>query len=214
MPPSLPGYVTVPPTPPGFVATTPPPVPVTASFEIIPQIPGFATLPPSGRTPKPFQGTSSFVTTEGPPFLSFRRDLTDIPFMFTPMDLSVNGTYAYPLIADAAHVVGSVSLTVQSGMVTASCWLIEGVKLDKKNEFMTFFPDIRDIPSVDPADLQGVKHPFDVPVSPAAFLAATARCCYINMPVSYNSKMAGLQPFSFKDPAYLERISVQAGLMD
>ncbi len=155
------------------------------------------------------------MNNEGPPFLCFRLDLTDKPLMFTPMDLSMDGDYHFPLIGDASKVVGDTKVVVRSGVVIVTYTLVNGVKLDTKDEFFTFFPDIRDIPSVDPADLKGVKLKFGMPYHVTNWLNSDPKVLlYINCLVSYKSSLPGLTPFSFQDPDYISRIVQLIPLMD
>ena len=155
------------------------------------------------------------MTSEGPPFLIFRDDLTDRPWMFTPMDLSLNAEYHFPLIGDANQVIGEAKVVVQSGVVVVSYLVENGVRVDANNEFFTFFPDIRTIPSVNPAELQSVKLKFGMPYSVESWLGSDAKVLlYINCPVSYDTGLASLTPFSFQDPVYLGRLAELFMLMD
>ena len=71
------------------------------------------------------------MTGEGPLFLSFRNELTDERWMFTPMDLSLDGEYHFPLIGNASQVVGEAKVAVRSGMVIITYLLVNGVKVDE-----------------------------------------------------------------------------------
>lgn len=168
-------------------------------------------------TPRPNNNKSGgqTLTSEGPPFLSFRTDLTQEFFMFTPMDLSVDGEYHFPLVADGLHTVGEAKVVVKSGMVVVSYLVVNGVKVDEKNEFFTFFPDIRSVPSVLPKDLQAQKLQFGMPYSVQAWLGSDSKVLlYINCPVSYKTNLADLTTFSFMDAGYLERLAQLTPLMD
>ncbi|MGI6687796.1 MAG: hypothetical protein ACOX6Y_05505 [Christensenellales bacterium] len=143
----------------------------------------------------------------------FRNDLTEGYEMFTPMDLSLDGEYIFPLVSDAMHTVGEVKVTVKKGLVTAHPQMFLGVKLT--DGILTFFADFRAVRSIKPVDLKSVDIPFDLPVSIANRLGVDDKVLmYINCPVSYQSDAASIQPFSLEDPAYLERMYALIDLMD
>ena len=105
------------------------------------------------------------MTSEGPLFLSFRADLTDELYMFTHMDLTVDGEYRFPLIGSSLKTVGEAKVAVKSGMVNVTYQVTNGVKVDEKNEFFTFFTDICSVPSVQPSRLQELELRFGIPYS-------------------------------------------------
>jgi len=189
----------------------------------IPFNPGFATprpritptpTPKTPGTPKAkTPGAGAFVTSEGPLFTMYRDGLTSGYEMFTPMDLSLDGEYAFPLVSNALHTVGELKVTVRNGLVTVRPQMFLGVSLE--DGLLTFFPDIRSVKTIDPKDLEGADIPFGLPVSVASRFGTDARVLlYLNCPVSYQADAASVMPFSLQDPAYLERIYALAELMD
>ena len=171
--------------------------------------------PTSKPTNRPSSGSGQLMNNEGPLFLSFRADLTEELLMFTPMDLSLEGEFRFPLIGNASQVVGEAKVVIQSGMVTVTYLVVSGVNVDEKNEFFTFFTDIRSVPSVEPRKLQDVKLKFGIPYSIQSWLGSDPNVLlYINTPVNYKSSLAGLTSFSFQDPGYLERMMKLLPLMD
>ncbi len=175
-----------------------------------------ATNPPATNPPDDQKsGSGQYMTSEGPLFLSFRQDLTEQLYMFTPMDLSLDGEYHFPLIGDTSQVVGEAKVVVQSGMTIVTYLLVNGVKLNEKDEFFTFFRDIDSPASLKPSKLQSVKLKFGMPYSVAKWLDSDPNVLlYINCPVSYKSSLSGLTPFSFQDPGYLSRMMALLPLMD
>lgn len=173
---------------------------------------------PDKPTKKPENKPSSgkqYMTSEGPLFLSFRADLTDELYMFTPMDLAMDGEYRFPLIGSSLQVIGEAKVEVKSGMAIVTYLTVNGVKVDEKNEFFTFFPDIRGVSSVKPSQLQQVKLRFGIPYSVAGWLNSDSKVLlYINCPVSYKTDLKGLAPFAFEDPAYIQRVIEALALMD
>lgn len=175
-----------------------------------------ATNPPATNPPSDQKsGKGQTMTSEGPLFLSFRNELTEELWMFTPMDLALDGDYHFSLIGNASQVVGEAKVVVRSGMVIVTYLVVNGVQVNTKNEFFTFFPDIRGVPSVKPSQLQHVKLTFGIPYSVAGWLNSDPNVLlYINCPVSYKTNLPGLMPFSFQDPAYLQRMMELLPLMD
>lgn len=174
------------------------------------------TDPPAvTQPPETHRGGGKYLTGEGPLFLSFRRDLTDNPLMFTPMDLSLDGEYRFPLIGSTMQVVGEAKAEVRSGMATITYSLFGGVQINREKEFFTFFPDIRSVKTIVPEKLQDVKMAFGIPYSVASWLGSDQKVLlYINCPVSYDAGQAGLQPFSLQDQGYLAHLSALLPLMD
>ena len=166
-------------------------------------------------TNKPNSGGGKYMTSEGPLFLSFKQNLTDEFYMFTPMDLSMDAEYHFPLVGSSRQVVGEAKVIVLSGMAIVNYYLTNGVKVNEKDEFFTFFPDIRSVEAVKPSQLQDVKLEFGVPYSVASWLDSdTSVLLYINCPVSYSTNLKGLEAFSFEDPAYLQKVVEFVRLMD
>lgn len=176
---------------------------------------------PPKKTPKPTpktkipEGSGQLMTSEGPLFLSFRNDLTEKYWMFTPIDLSEDGQFQYPLVADASHVVGEVKVEVESDLVVVSYMLVNGVTVDSDQEFFTFFTDIASVKTVDPAKLQDVKMRFNIPYHVTSRLNSDPNVLlYINTPLSYGTGLPGLKGFSFQDEGYLRRLADLYPLMD
>lgn len=174
------------------------------------------TSSPTGKpTNRPGSGGGKYMTSEGPLFLSFKKDLTDEYYMFTPMDLSADSEYHFPLVGSTLQVVGEAKVVVVSGLAIVTYELSDGVSVNERDEFFTFFPDIRSVKTVKPSQLKDVRLDFGVPYSVASWLDSDSKVMlYINCPVSYNSKLNGLEDFSFDDPVYLKRVVELVQQMD
>lgn len=155
------------------------------------------------------------MTSEGPMFVSFRNNLTDEPYMFTPLDLSTDGDYRFPLIGDFARVVGEVQVLVRSGMTNVTCHLNEGVTMDEKKAFYTFFTDIRAVKTIEPSKLRDVKLTFAFPYAvPILLQTDTKVLLYVNCPITYQQDQSALTSFSPQNPDYLDRMMALLPLMD
>lgn len=206
-----------------FITSTPrPTIPDGSSWDMYERVtnttPPRQTKPPQQTQPatsRPRTGGGQYLTSEGPLFLSFRQDLTEEFFMFTPMDLTMDAEYHFPLVGSSSQVVGEAKVMVTSGLVIVKYYLTNGVNLDKIDGFFTFFPDIRSVRSVDPLKLQDVKLKFGIPYSVASWLNSDPSVLlYINCPVSYNTGLRGLEDFSFEDPVYVQKVIEYMQLMD
>ena len=203
-----------------LAVVNPPKIPIPPPSKItIPRVPieippRIITTPPPTITKKPGTG-GQLMNNEGPLFLSFLPDLTEKLLMFTPMDLTKDFEYRFPLIAKTSQVVGEAKVAVKSGMVIVTYLVVNGVKVNQKEEFFTFFPDIRSVPSVEPRKLQHMKLKFGIPYNIQSWLGSDPQVLlYINCPVSYKSNLPGLTSFSFQDPDYLDRMMATLPLMD
>ena len=199
-------------------------------IKILPDIPltGPQTQAPQPVTPAPVtpvekkpevkkttKAAGGRMTSEGPMFSSFHLDLTDEPYMFTPVDLSNDGEYRFALIGDFAWIAGEVQVLVRSGMTIVTCIPRDGVAVNEKNAFFTFFPDIGSVQTIDPAKLKDVRLSFGMPYAvPALFRTDAKVLLYVNCPITYQKNRADLEPFSVQDPGYLDRMTALLPLMD
>lgn len=185
---------------------------------MIPRLPLYTPEPDepdTTATPKPSTGGGKYLTSQGPLFLSFRSDLTEQLYMFTPMDLSIDGEFHFPLIGSSLQVIGDAKVTVASGMVSVNYFLVNGVKVDPDDEFFTFFKDIDSITTVKPSRLKNVKLKFGIPYNVENRLKSDPNVLlYINCPVSYKTGLKGLSPFSFDSQNYIQKVSELVQLMD
>jgi len=103
----------------------------------------------------------------GPRFRDELLELTDKWYMYTPLDLTKEGTLAIPLIASNRYRIGTVQVTVKDGLVSAS-YQVTADKVEVKEEFMTFLPGLEGLESVEPETLIGRAVPFGTPVDIAS----------------------------------------------
>lgn len=91
------------------------------------------------------------VCSFGPHFRNVSPELTDKWYMFTPLDLSQNGTQVYEVVGGNTYVVGTVAITVDNDNVTVVYDYAPGVW--GYTEFFTFFHDYDEITTVNPEDI-------------------------------------------------------------
>ncbi len=125
------------------------------------------------------------VSSMGLRFRDVTPYLTDKWFMFTPLDLTREGSQVLPLIAANTSFVGSVTVNVSGGNVTVNYNLNSGVDLGDLN--YTFFSGLDEVSSVEisPQD----RLAFGEPVSIGEELDdAEIVLLYLSGHVSYNYK--------------------------
>ena len=140
--------------------------------------------------------TNSIACSQGPRFQENRPGLTDKWYMYTPLDLSVEGTRTIPLIATNHYIIGSVAVTTAGGSVQVD-YHLNSSKVHIRKEFMTFFPDLASIKTVDPKALEAQNFPFSTAIDIQGNLAGdTSVLLYIALSVDYNYFASGIKPYS------------------
>lgn len=192
-PPLVPGFsvtdrVSIPlPTPQG---------PTQAPQQPTPQPKAPATAKPAQKPPVPKGGQQKGmeVTSFGLYFEELRPKLTDAWYMFTPLDLGVEGVMSYPLVAGNAFIVGSVNVIIQGGQVTVTYQAAPGVSTGR--EFFTLFPSLDDIQTINVQLLAGQARPFGQPINiQQAFGEDRKVILYLNNTVDFNASQAGVTAF-------------------
>ena len=90
--------------------------------------------------------------------------ISDQWYMYTPVDLSRNGSLTLELVASNLFYVGTVNLLVQDGTVTVS-YFIPGGAAEVTLPFYTLVPDIAALPSFEPEELAAeYALPLDTPL--------------------------------------------------
>ncbi|HPJ02441.1 MAG TPA: hypothetical protein PKU80_06350 [Candidatus Limiplasma sp.] len=95
------------------------------------------------------------VCSFGPQYRDVTPELTDKWYMFTPVDLSVDGTQTFDLIGGSMYVIGSVTVTVEGDTVMVDYkYVHHGV--ESLAEFFTLFPDYDSITTVEPDEIESM----------------------------------------------------------
>ncbi len=95
------------------------------------------------------------VCSFGPQFRDIKPDLTDLWYMFTPLDLSQEGTQAFELIGSNKYVLGTAYVTVSGDKVTVNYSTVKGKNgyIYIKSEYLNFFPDLQSVTTVVPEEI-------------------------------------------------------------
>ena len=93
------------------------------------------------------------VCAFGPQFREVSSNLTREWYMFTPVDLSEEGTQRFELIGGSMYVIGEVTVTVKAGKVTVDYEYFSR-DIEDGREYFTFFPDFDSITRKDMDNFQ------------------------------------------------------------
>lgn len=162
-----------------------------------------ADTPPPAATPKPTRKPApkppagdikgAEMTSFGLYFEDLRPKLTDKWYLFTPLDLSVEGSLSYPLVAENAHIIGAVHVTVAGGQVTVNIQPLAGVAVSRA--FHTLVPSLDSLQTLNPG-LLGPGLPNNTPLSIEGTFGADRKVVlYVNYQVDFQNSLAGVTPF-------------------
>lgn len=96
------------------------------------------------------------VCSFGPQFREVSPRMTDAWYMFTPIDLSEDGTQTFDLIAGNMFVIGKVSVTVQNGRFQVD-YHYNSRRIEVGREYFNIFADYQSISEADLENLHAKK---------------------------------------------------------
>lgn len=98
------------------------------------------------------------VSSFGPHFRDVTPALTDKWYMFTPVDLTIQGRQVFPLVASNIYEVGEVYVDVNQDTVVVSYRMFHEGKRNystkQLSEFITFYKSYADVGIVEPEDMK------------------------------------------------------------
>ena len=122
-------------------------------------------------------------------------DLTGKWYMYTPVDLTKDGVQTFPLIASNVHIIGNVSVTVEDGKATVA-YKLDTEKIKVKEEFLTFFPDLESVKTVEPEELKEQGFVLGEPIPVAEQLnGADSVLLYLRLVVDYDIYADGVKRY-------------------
>lgn len=106
------------------------------------------------------------TSTFGPRFRDAKPGLTDKWFMFTPLDLSQDGTNSYDLVASNMFLFGKVYVSVKGDEVVITYTTVNKGRGNQmiESEYLNLLPDLASVTSVNKSDL-GEGFRFGHPIS-------------------------------------------------
>jgi len=102
----------------------------------------------------------------GPKFRDAKPGMTDKWYMFTPLDLTQQGTRTYDLVASNMYLIGKVNVTVNGDEVVITYGTVHNGRGNQKieSEYLNLLPDLASVTTVEPASL-GEGYKFGQPIS-------------------------------------------------
>ncbi len=98
------------------------------------------------------------VSAMGPHFRDVTPNLTKLWYMFTPIDLSIQGRQTFPLVASNIFEVGQVHVDVNMDTVIVSYEMFfedkPGFTTQRLSDFLTFYNSYSDVTIVEPEDMK------------------------------------------------------------
>lgn len=110
------------------------------------------------------------VSSFGPHFRDVTPELTKLWYMFTPIDLSIQGRQTFVLVASNMYEIGEAYVDVNGDSVLVSYHMYHDNKnyynTEKISEFLTFYNSYADVSIVEPEDMkQPSRFAFNQPIS-------------------------------------------------
>ncbi len=110
------------------------------------------------------------VSSFGPHFRDVTPNLTKLWYMFTPIDLSIQGRQSFPLVASNIFEVGQVHVDVNMDTVIVTYEMFfegkEGYTSERLSDFLMFYNAYTDITIVEPEDMPNPSpYAFGQPIS-------------------------------------------------
>ena len=121
-------------------------------------------------------------------------DLTDKWYMYTPVDLTIEGTLDVPLIASNRYRIGTAQVTIKQGQVSAT-YTITADMVQVKQEFIAFLPGLDGLETVEPEALESLNVPLGTPVDIAS-LGGSQALFFMRLVVTYDIYADGVQWWS------------------
>jgi len=121
-------------------------------------------------------------------------ELTDKWYMYTPIDLTKEGTLDIPLIASNRYRIGTAQVTIKEGQVSAA-YTITADKVEVKHEFMAFLPGLDSLETVEPEALTNLSIPLGTTVDIVS-LGGSQALFFMRLVVTYDICADGVQWWS------------------
>ena len=146
-------------------------------------------------------------------FRDLENPMTKAWYMFTPVDLSVEGEQVFDLIAGNAHKIGTVTVTVAEGNVTVTYKLYNEMAIDVTEEFLTILPNLADITTLDFEELTAYNFGEAISIQDALG-GDTKVLLFICNKVVYQEDTCGIKEFDYNSKAYDAYVEQLKSLMD
>ncbi len=163
------------------------------------------------------------VSSFGPHFRDVTPKLTKLWYMFTPIDLSVQGRQTFPLVASNMFEVGQVNVDVNMDTVVVTYEMFFEDRPDyttkRLSEFLAFYNAYTDITIVEPEEMPGPSNfAFGQPISILNHLGGdTNVIMFVRNRITYNefpTPKDGYNRYYRNLQAYKDRRDAMLQMMD
>ena len=151
--------------------------------------------------------------SKGIRFRDMENPVTDYWYMFTPIDLSVDGEQTFDLIAGNIHKIGTVTVLVQDGTVTVTYQLTNRWDIEVYDEFMTILPSLADVTELDFETMAGYNYGEAISIEEQLGGDTKVLLVLRNL-VTYTEGIYGVEYFDYDGEEYLTYAEELKLLMD
>jgi len=134
------------------------------------------------------------VSSFGPHFRDVTPELTDLWYMFTPIDLTIQGMQTFELVASNMYVIGTVSVRVREDVLRVSMQLEDGSAFDIKEQHLFLIAAPSEWRTADPLRMQQPSYGIGVDISLSENLPG-ARYVVLYLPMKLTYDPNGLERF-------------------
>lgn len=153
------------------------------------------------------------VCTLGIRFRDLPKPITDSWYMFTPIDISVDGVQTFDLIAGNMHIIGTATVVVKEGTVTVTYDLTNKADISLYEEFMTILPSLDAAGKLDFDKL--TNFPFGKPISIEEDLGGdTNVLLLVRNRAMYQDGIYGVESFKKNSQDYKDLVEELKLMMD
>ncbi|MBQ3156834.1 MAG: hypothetical protein IJB81_07915 [Clostridia bacterium] len=146
-------------------------------------------------------------------FRDLDNAITNKWYMFTPVDLSVDGEQTFDLISGNVHRIGTVTVLVENGNVTVTYKVNNHHSVDISDEFLSILPSLEGMTELDLAALP--TYNFGEPISIQDELNGDTKVLlFIRNIAYYIEDSHGVYGFNGNTAAYKEYVESLKQLMD
>ena len=165
---------------------------------------------------KTISGKVTYIMTtcsKGIRFRDLENPVTDYWYMFTPIDLSVEGEQTFDLIAGNIHKIGTVTVLVQNGTVTVTYDIINTRDIEVYQEFLTFLPSLADVTELDFDNMTAFAYGEAISIEEQLGGDTKVLLVMRNLCI-YTEGISGIEYFDFDGQEYLDYAEELKQLMD
>ena len=153
------------------------------------------------------------VCTYGIRFRDLQNPITKEWYMFTPIDLSVEGEQTIDLIAGNMHEIGKATVLVKDGKVTVTTKVNSTRNIAYKEEFLTFVPALADLTALDFEAMTNYAYGEEISIE-EALGGDTKVLLLMRNRAWYPDNANGVNAFKGKGKAYNAYVEELKALMD